>query len=121
MTWDILFADGMTVRVKHDVFHCACIIAQAQRVMRGDIGERWITVLRGTAVEALHRGQKVEATHRSLIAGADKITIRIPDESLTLTLDRSEHTELCNVLSRAIKSPGSMTIVIKKGDELCSG
>lgn len=51
MIWDIHFGDGTTIRAKHEKFHCACIIAQAQRIQYGETHEQELAVLRGTLVE----------------------------------------------------------------------
>ncbi len=48
MIWDIHFADGTTLRVKHEKFQCACIIAQCQRVQYGETHDMELAVLRGT-------------------------------------------------------------------------
>jgi len=51
MIWDIEFADGTTIRAKHDSFHCACIIAQCQRVQFNETHQEQLAVLRGTLIK----------------------------------------------------------------------
>ena len=54
MTWDIHFGDGTTIRAKHEKFHCACIIAQAQRIQYGETHEQQLAVLRGTLIKTIN-------------------------------------------------------------------
>jgi len=51
MIWDIHFGDGTVIRAKHEKFHCACIIAQCQRIQYGETKEEQLAVLRGTLIE----------------------------------------------------------------------
>ncbi len=51
MIWDIEFGDGTTIRAKHEKFHCACIIAQVQRVQFNETTEEQLAVLRGTLIK----------------------------------------------------------------------
>ena len=54
MIWDIHFGDGTTIRAKHEKFHCACIIAQAQRIQYGETHEEQLAVLRGTLIKTIN-------------------------------------------------------------------
>jgi acetoin utilization deacetylase AcuC-like enzyme len=51
MTFDVHFGDGTTVRAEGKTFHCACIIAQAQRVMYDETHEEQLAVIRGTMIK----------------------------------------------------------------------
>jgi hypothetical protein len=51
MIWDVHFGDGTTIRANHEKFHCACIIAQAQRVMYDETNEEQLAVIRGTMIK----------------------------------------------------------------------
>jgi hypothetical protein len=51
MIWYIHFADGTTIRAKHEQFHCACIIAQVQRVHFNETHTEQLAVLRGTLIK----------------------------------------------------------------------
>ena len=115
MIWDIHFGDGTTIRAKHEKFHCACIIAQAQRIQYGETHEQQLAVLRGTLVQKPESGIGVD-----LGPGRDvsAVIVRIPDESTMYTFDKSEKKALCEVLNDALKSAGPVKILITKGDEL---
>jgi hypothetical protein len=56
MIFDIHFGDGTTIRAEGKTFHCACIIAQAQRVMYDETKEDQLAVLRGTLVQKPETG-----------------------------------------------------------------
>jgi hypothetical protein len=79
MIFDIEFGDGITIRVKGETFHAACIIAQAQRVMYGEIHEQQLAVLKGVprrGAEVAERGWEEfasgNATMRSAGDGLDR-------------------------------------------------
>jgi len=122
MIWDINFGDGTTIRAKGETFHCACIVAQAQRVMFGETHEQELAVVRGTPVEKSGTGNlKPESTmHVDPGKSRDEtaIEVRCPDESTAWTFDKSETASLFSVIHQAIKSKGPVRILIKKGDEL---
>ena len=51
MIWDIHFGDGTTIRATHEKFHCACIIAQCQRIQYGETHDEQLAVLRGILIK----------------------------------------------------------------------
>jgi hypothetical protein len=61
MVYDIHFGDGTTIRATGKTFHCACIIAQAQRVMYDETNEEQLAVVRGTLVEKAETSRPADA------------------------------------------------------------
>lgn len=70
MIWDIHFGDGTTIRATGKTFHCACIIAQAERVMFDETNEEQLAIVRGTLVEKPETGNLKLETPRPADAAA---------------------------------------------------